>query len=126
MSERDRHAYNTRSRTHAEQDQERVGARPGLEALGFGIAPGLTGDDRSERERAEIGAGQPGAARRRGPRELAGLVDEAVDRAAGRRRVRQALGMPSDRRIGDEVIDELLAGASTRRRSPGPAGCWRS
>jgi hypothetical protein len=31
----------------------------GLEALGAGIAPGLTGDDRSERERAEIGAGRP-------------------------------------------------------------------
>jgi hypothetical protein len=42
-----------------------------------------------------------------------GLVDEAVGRAADRRRVRQALGVPSDRRISDEVIDELLAGAST-------------
>src|SRR6266853_5792130 len=41
------------------------------------------------------------------------LVDEAVGRAAGRRRVRQALGVASDRRISDEVIDELLAGAST-------------
>jgi hypothetical protein len=40
------------SRTVLEQDRE-------LEALGLGIAPGLTGDDRSERERAEIGAGQP-------------------------------------------------------------------
>ncbi len=63
----------------------------GLEGLELGIAPGSTGDDRSERERAEIGAWQS----RRGalaadPRD--GLVPswsiEAVDRAAGRRRVR--------------------------------------
>ena len=32
----------------------------------------------------------------------------------GRRRVRQALQMPSDRRISDEVIDELLAGRPDR------------
>src|SRR5438874_1864526 len=95
-----------------------------LEALGLGIAPGLTGDDRSERERAEIGAGQP----RRGapstdPSPLApDLVDEAVDRGAGRRRVRQALGMPSDRRISAEVIDELLAGASSEEEIAGPGG----
>ena len=100
---------------------------PGLESLGFGIAPGLPGDDRSERERAEIGAGQP----RRGapaadppdrPPLAKELIDEAVDRAAGRRRVRQALGMPSDRRISNEVIDELLAGASTEEEIAGPGG----
>ena len=100
---------------------------PGLESLGLGIAPGLPGDDRSERERAEIGAWQP----RRGA--LAGdppdrpalaqeLIDQAVDRAAGRRRVVQALGMPSDRRISNEVIDELLAGASTEEEIAGPGG----
>lgn len=50
------------------------------------------------------------------------LVDEAVDRAGGRRRVRQALGVPSDRRISDEVIDELLAGASTEEEIAGPGG----
>ena len=50
------------------------------------------------------------------------LVDEAVDRAGGRRRVRQALGMPSDRRISDEVIDELLAGASGEEEIAGPGG----
>ena len=44
------------------------------------------------------------------------------DRAAGRRRVRQALGVPSDRRISDEVIDELLAGASTEEEIAGPGG----
>jgi putative transposase len=50
------------------------------------------------------------------------LVDEAVDRAAGRRRVRQALRVPSGRRISDEVIDELLAGASTEEEIAGPGG----
>src|SRR2546429_2640883 len=50
------------------------------------------------------------------------LVDGAVERAAGRRRVRQALGMPSDRRISDEVIDELLAGASTEEEIARPGG----
>ena len=107
------------SRTTTELDRDRE-----LEALEAGIAPGLTGDETSERERAGFGAGQP----RRGapaghplalPPEL---VDEAVDRAAGRRRVRQSLGMPSDRRISDEMIDELLAGASTEQEIAGPGG----
>jgi putative transposase len=73
------------------------------------------------------GGGQP---RRGAPaadppdrRPLAGeLIDEAVDRAAGRRRVRQALEVPSDRRISDEVIDELLAGASSEEEIAGPGG----
>jgi putative transposase len=50
-----------------------------------------------------------------------GLVCEAVDRAGGRRRVRQTLGVPSER-ISDEVIDELLAGASTEEEIAGPGG----
>src|SRR5579872_4129502 len=50
------------------------------------------------------------------------LVDEAVDRAAGRRRVRQALDVPADRRISDEVIDELLAGACSEEQIAGPGG----
>src|SRR3954470_1225635 len=41
---------------------------------------------------------------------------------AGRRRVRQALRMPWDRRISDEVIDELLAGASSEEEIAGPGG----
>ena len=108
-----------KSRTTIELDHD-----PELEGLGLGIAPGLTGDDRSERERAEIGAGQPrrGAPAGGPPTLPAELVDEAVDRAAGRRRVRQALGVPSDRRIGNEVIDELLAGASTEEEIAGPGG----
>jgi putative transposase len=103
------------SRTVLEQDRE-------LEALGSGIAPGLPGDDRSEFvERAEIGAGQPrrGAAAT-GPSE--GLVDDAVRRASDRRRVHAALGMPKDRRISNEMIDELLAGASTEQEIAGPGG----
>src|SRR4051795_8829977 len=45
-----------------------------------------------------------------------------MDRAAGRRRVRHALGVAGDRRISDEVIDELLAGASTEEEIAGPGG----
>jgi putative transposase len=52
----------------------------------------------------------------------AGVIDGALDRAAGRRRVRQALRMPSDRRISNEVIDELLAGASTEEEIAGRGG----
>jgi putative transposase len=89
----------------------------GFEGLGMGIAPGLTGDDRSERERAEIGAGQP---RRGAPAD--GLPLQAVDRAVDRRRVRQALGMPADRPISNELLDELLAGASTEQEIAGPGG----
>ena len=59
----------------------------------------------------------------RGTRALSQeLVDGAVDRAGGRRRLRQALGVPSDRRISDQVIDELLAGASTEEELAGPGG----
>jgi putative transposase len=55
--------------------------------------------------------------------ELSGeQVDEAVESAAARRRLRQALGVPSDRRISDDVIDELLAGACTEEEIAGPGG----
>ena len=96
----------------------------GLGALELGIAPGLPGDETGELvERAGIGVGQP----RRGalaadPPISRELVDPAVERAAGRRRVRQALKMASGRRISDEVIDELLAGASTEEEIAGPGG----
>jgi len=50
------------------------------------------------------------------------LVDDAVDGAAGRRRLRQAFGRLADRRISDEVIDELLAGACTEEEIAGPGG----
>ena len=109
-----------KSRTASELEQDRE-----LEALGLGIARGLPGDETGELvERAGIGAGQPrrGASAAHPPGALAELVDEAVERAGGRRRVRQALGMPSDRRISDEVLDELLAGASTEEELAGPGG----
>jgi putative transposase len=96
-----------------------------FEALGLGIASGLPGEEAGELvERAGIGAGQlRRGALAAGPPVLAdGLVDEAVHRAAGRRRVRQALGMSSDRRISSEVVDELLAGASTEEEIAGPGG----
>jgi putative transposase len=108
-----------RARTELEQEAAE------LEALGLGIAPGLPGVDRSEFvERAESGAGQPrrGAPAVDPPAVSSELVDGAVERAAGRRRVRQALQMPSDRRISNEVIDELLAGASTEEEIAGPGG----
>jgi putative transposase len=89
----------------------------------LGIAPGLPGDDRSEIvDRAGIGAGQP---RRRGSAAegpSAGLVDQALEHASSRRRVHAALGMPKDRRISNEMIDELLAGASTEQEIAGPGG----
>ena len=90
----------------------------------IGIAPGLPGADHSELvERAGIGAGQPRRGAPAGDPPLpAELVDEAVERAADRRRLRHALGVPSDRRISNEVIDELLAGASTEEEIAGPGG----
>src|ERR1039458_7772041 len=96
-----------------------------LEALELGIAPGLPGDETGEFvERAGRGAGQTRRGARAGhpPVLSPELLDEAVDRAAGRRRVRQALQMPSDRRISNEMIDELLAGASTEQEIAGPGG----
>src|SRR3954469_1756485 len=86
---------------------------------------GRAGVERSEPGgRAQFSAG---ARRRVGdppdrPRLPTGLVDAAVDRAARRRGVLQALGVPSDRRISDEVIDELLAGASSEEEIAGPGG----
>jgi putative transposase len=114
----------TRSRTTEKSRSVLELDQAGLEGLGFGIAPGLTGDDRSERERAEIGAGRPrrGAGAADPPSVSRELVDDAVDQAAGRRRLRHVLGVPSGRQISDEVIDELLAGASTEEEIAGPGG----
>src|SRR5664279_6221059 len=116
----------TRSRTQKSRTATELEQRGWeLEALGLGIAPGLPGDETGELvERAGRGAGQPrrGASAGHPPALGSGLVDEAVERAAGRRRVRQALRMPSDRRISNEVIDELLAGASTEEEIAGSGG----
>ena len=110
----------TRSRTEKSNVLD-----PELGALELGILPGLPGDDRSEIvDRAEIGAGQPRRGASAGARSALapGLVDDAVDRARGRRRIREAVGVDTDRRISDEVIDELLAGASTEEEIAGPGG----
>ena len=54
------------------------------------------------------------------------LSEELVEDAIGRARLRGALELPDGGEIADEVIDELLAWRrGPRRRSPGPAGCWR-
>jgi hypothetical protein len=59
------------------------------------------------------------AARRRARELSAELIDDAVNRA----RVRSAVGALADRsRISDEVIDELLPGASTEEEIVGPGG----
>jgi mutator family transposase len=104
-----------KSGTELERDRE-------FEALGLGIAPGLPGDDRSELvERAEIGTGQPWrGAPAAGP--SAEVIDRTVERASDRRRVHAAVGMPAGRRISNEVIDELLAGASTEEEIAGSGG----
>jgi len=113
----------TRSRT-TQKHSSVLEQDPGLEALGAGLAPGLPGVEWSEPVgRAQRGGGQPRrGAPAAGPPLPAELVDDAVDRAAGRRRLRQALRMPSDRRISNQVIDELLAGASTEEEIAGPGG----
>jgi putative transposase len=119
---------NTRSSTQKSRTASELEQRaPELEALGLGIAPGLPGGDRSELvERVEIGAGQFRGAPAGDPSDRpllsADLVDAAVDRAADRRRVRAALGLPADRKISDEVIDGLLAGASSEEEIAGPGG----
>ena len=93
-------ATTTRSRTQKSRTRTELEQHAAeLEAVGLGIAP----------------AADPAAV---SPE----LVDEAVDRAAGRRRVCGALGVPSDRRISNEVIDELLAGASTEEEIAGRGG----
>ena len=92
--------------------------------MGWGSRRGCPATIAASGSERRSALGNPGAARPpRTPRRVSPeLVDEAVDRAAGRRRVRQALGVPSDRRISDEVIDELLAGASTEEEIAGPGG----
>jgi putative transposase len=102
---------------------------PGLEAVGLGLAPGLPGVECNEPVgRVEIGAGQPrcGARAAGGPDPgwpAAGLASELVDDAVNRARVRRSVGeLPGGGRISDQVIDELLAGASTEEQIAGPGG----
>jgi len=65
-------------------------------------------------------AGQP--RRRAAAGAPADVIDQALDRATRRHQVHTALGMPADRRISNEMIDELLAGASTEQEIAGPGG----
>jgi putative transposase len=112
----------TRSRTEKTTVLERA---PGFEGVGAGFVLGLPSDETGELvERAGVGAGQPrhGASVADPPALAAGAVDEALERAADRRRLRQALGMASDKRISNELLDELLAGASTEEEIAGPGG----
>jgi putative transposase len=92
---------NTRSRT-TQKSSSVVERDPGFEGQGLGIALAADASDR--------------------PALSHELVDDAVDDAAARRRIHRALGVPSDRRISNEVIDELLAGASTEEEIAGPGG----
>jgi putative transposase len=113
----------TRSRT--EKSRTELDRAREFEGVGAGFAPGLPGVETGELvERAGIGAGQPrrGAPAADPPALGAGVLEEALDRAADRRRLRQALGMPSDKRISNELLDELLAGASTEEEIAGPGG----
>src|SRR3954468_12399906 len=97
--------------------KSRIAAEPGhageREAFELGIARGVPGDDSGELvERVGMGAGQlpRGASAGHAPTVSREVVDEAVDRASGRRRVRQALRMPWDRRVREGGLDRVLAG----------------
>jgi putative transposase len=89
-----------------------------LGELGLDRALALDRAERSE-ELAIASAARPSGRARALP---ADLVNGAVDAAVGRRRARQALNMPDGREISDELLDELLAGASTEQELAGPGG----
>ena len=103
----------TRIRDHFEVEQ---GLR--VPAAGVERSEPVGRAQRSAGGGAPVAAGGPPSGRKLSP----DLVEEVVGRAGGRRRVRQALGVGSDRRISDEVIDELLAGASSEQEIAGPGG----
>jgi putative transposase len=106
----------TRTRT----EQHPVDLVSQLTEAELGLAPALDRDERSEALAiAGAACGLGPAAGRPLPD---GVVDEVVDRARVRRRVREAVGVPKDPQISDEVIDELLAGASTEEEIAGPGG----
>ena len=73
------------------------------------MAPAASRQASRRRRRRGLGD-DPGSVRRR--------VDDAVERATLRRMVKR----PDGERIPDEVIDELLAGASTEEEIAGPGG----
>jgi putative transposase len=51
-----------------------------------------------------------------------GLSEELVDEAIDRARLRAAVGLPDGGRVSDEVVDQLLAGASSEEEIVGPGG----
>jgi hypothetical protein len=53
-------------------------------------------------------------------RKRAGLTEAQVDDAADRARLRRMVKRPDDERIPDEVIVQLLAGASSEEEIAGP------
>jgi hypothetical protein len=57
-----------------------------------------------------------------GSREPRALSQERVDDAVDRARLREMVERPGGERIPDEVIDQLLAGASTEEEIAGPGG----
>ena len=105
-----------------------------LDASEFGV-PGLESGERSaggERSESDERAQRAGGRAQRGAggtlRAAAGarqreLAPELIDDAVNRARVRSAIGpLPGGDRLSDEVIDELLAGASTEEEIAGPGG----
>ena len=91
-----------------------------LGAAGLEPVERLSAGESSERgRRATRPPGEIGCAGGGGRELSSDLIDEAMNRA----RVRSAVGPLRDGgRISDEVIDELLAGASTEEEIVGPGG----
>jgi putative transposase len=54
--------------------------------------------------------------------QRSGLSEELVDEAIDRARLRAAVGLPDGSRLSDEVVDQLLAGASSEEEIVGPGG----
>ena len=66
--------------------------------------------------------GEPSATPPRTQRRRSKLSDAAVDDAVDRARLREMVKRPDGERIPNEVIDQLLAGASTEQEIAGPGG----
>jgi putative transposase len=80
-------------------------------------------DERAQRAGGRVQRGAGGTLRAAAGGRRAGLAPELVDAAVNRAGVRSAVGpLPDGSRISDEVIDELLAGASTEEEIVGPGG----
>src|SRR5215208_360312 len=111
----------TRTRTRKSSAAELSGSE--FEASRLEPGERSAGDERSEPGgRATRGAGGTLRAVAAGGRRRE-LAPELVDDAVNRARVRTAVGpLPDGGRLSDEVIDELLAGASSEEQIVGPGG----